>query len=122
MTDLPWGIVFPRGGDLPRHPSQLYEAGAEGLLLLLILFVLSRISNVRAHAGILSGSFLLLYGLMRFGIEFFREPDVQLGFLFAGATMGQLLCLPMMIAGAGILVYAIRQQPCHKAANNDAQI
>ncbi len=110
VTDEPWGIVFPRGGDLPRHPSQLYEAGAEGLLLLLILFALSRCEKIRTHHGVLSGAFLLLYGMFRFSIEFFREPDAQLGFLFAGATMGQLLCIPMMIAGICIIIYACRKQ------------
>ena len=110
VTDVPWGIIFPRGGDLPRHPSQLYEALAEGLLLLLIMFVLSRQPKIRARAGVLSGAFLLLYGSMRFGIEFFREPDAQLGFLFAGATMGQLLCVPMIVAGAGIIAWALRKR------------
>ena len=108
VSDVPWAIIFPRGGALPRHPSQLYEAGAEGLGLLLILFVLSRLPKVRKRRGTLSGAFLLLYGLMRFGIEFFREPDAQLGFLFAGATMGQLLCAPMIAAGIVILVWAGR--------------
>jgi phosphatidylglycerol:prolipoprotein diacylglycerol transferase len=111
VTDVPWGIIFPRGGDLPRHPSQLYEACAEGLLLLIILFVLSRFSAIRARAGVLSGSFLLLYGAMRFSIEFFREPDAQLGFLFAGATMGQLLCVPMIVGGGGIIAWALRRNP-----------
>jgi len=107
-TDVPWAIVFPRGGDVPRHPSQLYEALAEGLLLLIIIFLMSRSPKIRARAGILSGTFLLLYGTFRFIIEFFREPDPQLGFLFAGATMGQLLCAPMIVAGIGVLIYSIR--------------
>jgi phosphatidylglycerol:prolipoprotein diacylglycerol transferase len=108
ITDVPWGIIFPRGGALPRHPSQLYEAATEGLLLLIIMFFLSRQPKIRARTGILSGVFLTLYGVMRFGIEFFREPDSQLGFLFAGATMGQLLCLPMIVVGVIIIVYAMR--------------
>ena len=103
VTDAPWGIIFPRGGDLPRHPSQLYEAFFEGLVLLIIMFLLHRSPKVRARLGFLSGSFLTLYGVMRFSIEFFREPDAQLGFLFAGATMGQLLCIPMIIAGLIII-------------------
>jgi len=110
VTDVPWGIVFPRGGDLPRHPSQLYEALAEGLVLLLVMFLLSRQPKIRAHAGVLSGAFLVFYGLMRFTIEFFREPDAQLGFLFAGATMGQLLCVPMIVAGVGIIMLALRKK------------
>jgi phosphatidylglycerol:prolipoprotein diacylglycerol transferase len=102
-TSVPWGVIFPQGGAVARHPSQLYEAAAEGLLLLLIMFVLSRMPKIRARTGFLSGMFLTLYAIMRFGIEFFREPDPQLGFLFAGATMGQLLCVPMAIAGVLIL-------------------
>ena len=115
VTDVPWGIVFPRGGDLPRHPSQIYEALAEGLLLLIIMFLLSRQPGIRARAGILSGVFLTLYGIMRFSIEFFREPDAQLGFLFAGATMGQLLCVPMIVAGVSILVWACRRKTDERA-------
>jgi len=109
-TDMPWGMIFPRGGDVPRHPSQLYEAATEGLLLLIIMFFLQRQPKVRARMGLLSGLFLCLYGLMRFGIEFFREPDAQLGFLFAGATMGQLLCLPMIVAGLAIIVWSGKEK------------
>jgi phosphatidylglycerol---prolipoprotein diacylglyceryl transferase len=108
-TDMPWGVIFPRGGSLPRHPSQLYEAAAEGLLLLLVMFLLSRQPKIRARKGFLSGVFLTMYGIMRFGIEFFREPDPQLGFLFAGATMGQLLCVPMIIAGVIILAQSAKR-------------
>jgi len=107
-TDVPWGVVFPHGGDIARHPSQLYEALAEGLVLLLIMFFLSRQAKIRARRGFLSGAFLTMYGVMRFGIEFFREPDAQLGFLFAGATMGQLLCVPMVIAGIVIIAISGR--------------
>jgi phosphatidylglycerol:prolipoprotein diacylglycerol transferase len=109
VTDAPWGIIFPRGGDTPRHPSQLYEAGMEGLVLFLILFALSRRPNLRARPGFLSGSFLLGYGLFRFALEFFREPDVQLGFLMGGATMGQLLCLPMILFGLYLLLRSERR-------------
>lgn len=108
-SDAPWAVVFPRGGDLPRHPSQIYEALAEGLLLLLILFFLSRSDRVRAQTGLLSGCFLTLYGIFRFVIEFFREPDAQLGFLFAGATMGQLLCVPMIVVGLVIIIRSGRR-------------
>jgi len=114
-TAAPWGMIFPRGGPMPRHPSQLYEAAAEGLLLLLVMFFLSRSEKVRARSGIMSGVFLTMYGLLRFGIEFFREPDPQLGFLFAGATMGQLLCLPMIAVGIVILVLS-----CGKKAHERA--
>jgi phosphatidylglycerol:prolipoprotein diacylglycerol transferase len=109
VTDVPWGMVFPRGGDLPRHPSQLYEAFCEGLLLLVIMYLLQRQQKVRSRIGFLSGIFLTLYGLIRFSLEFFREPDAQLGFLFAGATMGQLLCIPMIIAGITILIWSGRK-------------
>ena len=109
QTDVPWGVIFPRGGAMPRHPSQLYEAAAEGLLMLLVMFLLSRQPKIRARKGFLSGTFLTIYGIMRFGIEFFREPDPQLGFLFAGATMGQLLCVPMIIVGVFILAQSGRR-------------
>jgi len=99
VTDVPWGMVFPRGGELPRHPSQFYEATLEGLALYIILFVMARSTFVRHRYGLLSGTFLGLYGVFRFGVEFFREPDAQLGFLYAGATMGQMLCLPMIAFG-----------------------
>jgi len=99
VTDAPWGIVFPNGGELPRHPSQLYEAGLEGILLFAILFILSKNSKYGKMEGFLSGAFLTLYSVFRFGTEFFREPDPQLGFLFANATMGQLLSIPMFIVG-----------------------
>ena len=109
QTDVPWGVVFPRGGDVPRHPSQLYEAGAEGLVLLVVLMALAMRPRIRARTGFVSGAFLALYGIMRFGIEFFREPDPQLGFLFAGATLGQLLCVPMIVAGAVIIAWSGRR-------------
>lgn len=98
-SDYPLGMVFPHGGPLPRHPSQLYESGLEGVVLFSILFILSRFQGIRARHGLLSGAFLALYATFRFSMEFFREPDPQLGFLFAGATMGQLLCLPMAAFG-----------------------
>lgn len=99
ITNVPWGIVFPDGGPLPRHPSQLYEAFLEGLILFLILLWLSK---RRMPDGFLLGTFLLGYGLFRFLIEFFREPDPQLGFVLGPFTMGQALCVIM--AGLGILV------------------
>jgi phosphatidylglycerol:prolipoprotein diacylglycerol transferase len=103
VTDVPWGMVFPSGGPLPRHPSQLYESLTEGLLLLLILnFV--RIKNPKT--GVISGLFVLLYGVMRFFIEFFREPDSQLGFVLGPFSMGQVLCGIMWIVGAIIMISA----------------
>ena len=98
-SDAPWAMVFPRGGDAPRHPSQLYEAGLEGLLLLIILGSLARIKAVQMREGTLSGMFLILYGLFRSFSEYFREPDIQIGFLAGGTTMGQILCIPMIAFG-----------------------
>jgi phosphatidylglycerol:prolipoprotein diacylglycerol transferase len=109
VTDVAWGVVFPRGGDLPRHPSQLYESATEGLLLLFVMYLMSRSPSIRTRPGLMSGTFLALYGAFRFAVEFFREPDAQLGFLFAGATMGQLLCLPMILLGLFIILYARRR-------------
>ncbi len=101
VTTLPWGIVFPQGGPLPRHPSQLYESLFEGLVLFLILWTL----RTRTWApGRLFACFLILYGLFRLIIEFFREPDPQIGFVFAWFSVGQILCLLMMAAGIGFLM------------------
>lgn len=105
-TDGSWGIVFPGAGELPRHPSQLYEAGLEGLALFLVLGWLFWFTPARRFAGLLSGTFMLGYGLFRFTIEYFREPDAQLGVLASGLTMGQTLCLPMIAAGAWLIVTA----------------
>lgn len=106
VSDVPWAMVFPRGGPDPRHPSQLYEAGLEGIALFLLLYFISRFTNAHKRAGLLSGIFLIGYGMARFSVEFFREPDEQLGLLFAGASMGQLLCLPMIIAGIVLILCA----------------
>ncbi|MBX6323717.1 MAG: prolipoprotein diacylglyceryl transferase [Rhodospirillaceae bacterium] len=105
-TDLPWGMVFPNGGPLPRHPSQLYEAFLEGIVLFSVLFVLARFTAAKARLGVLSGAFLVGYGVCRIIAELFREPDPQLGFLFGGATMGQLLSVPMLILGALFILWA----------------
>ncbi len=110
VTDVPWGFVFPRGGDLPRHPSQLYEAGLEGFVLFVTLYVLAQIPAIRRRHGFLSGLFLLDYGIFRFFVEFFREPDEQLGFLFGPVTMGQLLSVPMMAVGTVFIVQALRRK------------
>lgn len=97
VTDLPWGVVFPGAGMLPRHPSQLYEALLEGVVMFAVLLWLAR---ERRPDGLLFGVFMMLYGLFRFVVEFFREPDAQLGFLLRGATMGQLLSIPLILLGA----------------------
>ena len=99
-TGSAWGIVFPGGGPLPRHPSQLYEAAGEGLLLLIVLGLLFWRTDARLRPGLLVGMATALFGIVRFIIEFFREPDAQLGYLAFGLTMGQLLCLPMIVVGA----------------------
>jgi len=106
-TDVPWAVIFPRGGDLPRHPSQIYEALLEGLAILLILFIVANFTKARQKEGMLSGMFLVFYGIFRCFVEFFREPDAQLGFIFGGITMGQLLCIPMILLGIGLIVRAI---------------
>ena len=103
---LPWAMVFPVAGPEPRHPSQLYQAGLEGLALLVILSLLCARPAVRARFGVLSGVFLVGYGVARSVGELFRQPDPFLGFLFAGATMGQLLSVPMILAGAYLIVRA----------------
>ena len=109
-SDVPWAVIFPRGGDIPRHPSQLYEALLEGLILFLLLGWLAQNRQLRQRTGFLSGLFLFGYALFRFTAEFFREPDAQLGFLYAGATMGQLLCVPMMAAGLIIIARALKSR------------
>jgi phosphatidylglycerol:prolipoprotein diacylglycerol transferase len=108
VTDVAWGVKFPRGDFLPRHPSQLYEAALEGLLLFVVLFVLARKESVRERPGIITGVFLIGYGCCRIFVEFFREPDAQLGFIFSGISMGQILCVPMIILGACVALYAVR--------------
>ncbi|MBN8534149.1 MAG: prolipoprotein diacylglyceryl transferase [Rhizobiales bacterium] len=104
VTDVPWGVIFPRGGPLPRHPSQLYEAASEGLLLLIVLAVLVRRDGF-SHPGRLAGVFGAGYAISRISCEFFREPDRHLGFLFGGwLTMGMLLSLPMLLIGLWLIL------------------
>ena len=97
VTTMPWGVVFPDGGLLPRHPSQLYQSLTEGLLLFLILWSLKKRVNLKE--GQLFAAYLMGYGVFRFCTEFFREPDAQLGFVVANLSMGQVLCLGMVIMG-----------------------
>lgn len=106
MTDVPWAFVFPRGGTLPRHPSQLYEAVLEGALLFAILLFLYKKVNMKERPGVVTGAFLAGYGLFRMGVEFFRQPDAHIGFIFGAVSMGQILSLPMVILGSGVIVYA----------------
>jgi phosphatidylglycerol:prolipoprotein diacylglycerol transferase len=108
VTSMPWGVVFPTGGSLPRHPSQLYEAALEGIVLFVILFVLARRKPARPR-GTFLGIFMLFYGIFRFLIEFVRVPDAQLGYIFGGVvTMGQILSIPVSIAGVIILLWVHR--------------
>jgi phosphatidylglycerol:prolipoprotein diacylglycerol transferase len=101
---LPWAMVFPNAGPEPRHPSQLYQALLEGVVLLTVMSLLARSQAIRARFGTLAGIFLCGYALARIIGEFFRQPDAFLGFLFAGATMGQLLSLPMLAAGLWLIL------------------
>ncbi len=104
-SDVPWAMVFPTDPDhLPRHPSQLYEAFLEGVVLFTVLYVL-RNRGARQRPGLLSGTFLVGYGAARVISEFFRQPDAQLGFLFFGTTMGQLLSLPLIIIGLWLILH-----------------
>jgi len=113
--DLPFAIVFPHAGPLPRHPSQLYEAFGEGLVLFIVMAIAARKFGFR-RPGLLGGIFVLGYAVARIICEFFREPDAQLGFLFGssvdalsgGVTMGMLLSVPMALAGAAVIVLALR--------------
>ena len=105
-TDVPWAMVFPTGGPEPRHPSQLYEAGLEGLGLFAIALVLDRLFKARTRPGIITGAFLIGYAVARSVSELFREPDKQLGFLIFGTTMGQLLSIPLLIGGIWLILRA----------------
>lgn len=106
-TDLPWAMIFPTDpAGLPRHPSQLYQATLEGVLLFTAIFFLARSPAVRARTGTLSGAFLIGYAIARMVGEFFRQPDAQLGFLAFGTTMGQILSMPMLIIGVWIVLRA----------------
>lgn len=100
VTDVPWGVVFPGAGPQPRHPSQIYEALLEGAVMFVVLWVLSR---RRRADGLVFGVFIGLYGVFRFVIEFFREPDAQLGFIAGGLSMGQLLSVPLVALGVWLV-------------------
>ena len=112
-SEVAWAMVFPHAGQLPRHPSQLYEAMLEGLLLFAVLAALARCDAIPARPGLLSGVFFLGYGLTRSAAEFFREPDAHLGFLMGGATMGQILSVPMILFGAALIRHAQRRSVTH---------
>lgn len=107
VTDVAWAVRFPNGGYLPRHPSQIYEALTEGLLMFIILNVLWNIAWCRKRRGFISAMFLLCYATFRVICERFREPDVQIGFFWQSFTLGQLLCLPAALIGIYLLIRAI---------------
>jgi len=109
-TDAPWAMVFPNGGPIPRHPSQLYEAMLEGVVLFVVLGLMVRAGTLR-RPGVVTGVFALGYGVARIVCELFREPDAQLGFLWGGLTMGMLLCIPLMLAGIAVLTIALTREP-----------
>ena len=107
ITNVPWGMIFPNGGPLPRHPSQLYESFAEGILLFIIVWFYAAKPRPR---GMVSALFLCSYGVIRFICEFFREPDIQFGFIaFDWLTMGQLLSLPMIAIGIYMMIRGSRR-------------
>lgn len=130
-TNVPWAVIFPQGGSEPRHPSQIYQSLMEGLCVFLILILIEYFERKRGYAppcitpdpankikkyqvewkrtGILSCSFLILYGIARFIIEFFREPDAQLGFYFKYFSMGQILCAIMILVGTVLLIRRIKK-------------
>ena len=103
ITNHQFGVVFPKGGSLPRHPSQLYEAFFEGLMLFIIMYLLMNMSNFFNKKGLMTGCFMFLYGIFRFFVEFFREPDLHIGYLYFDLSMGQLLSLPMIIIGLWLI-------------------
>ena len=107
-SDVPWAMVFPHGGPLPRHPSQLYQAFFEGVCVFLVLAVLEWRFRVRERPGTMAGAFLVSYGCARIVGELFRQPDAHLGFLLLGTTMGQLLSLPMVLFGGWLILRARR--------------
>jgi phosphatidylglycerol:prolipoprotein diacylglycerol transferase len=109
-TDVPWGMIFPSGGQMPRHPSQLYEATVEGLGVLLLLAICIRMGALK-RPGLTIGIFAVGYAFARSFCELFREPDAQLGFLWGGLTMGMLLSLPLLIFGIVMIVIALKRPP-----------
>jgi phosphatidylglycerol:prolipoprotein diacylglycerol transferase len=109
-SNVPWAMIFPSGGPMPRHPSQLYEAFCEGILLFILLITAERL-HARERPGVVTGLFLAGYAAARMSGELFREPDPQLGFLIFGTTMGQLLSIPLLIAGILIIAWAALRAP-----------
>jgi phosphatidylglycerol:prolipoprotein diacylglycerol transferase len=115
-SDAPWAIVFPTADELPRHPSQLYEALLEGVILFIVIRLFTHRYHRLATTGFVSGIFCTGYGLARTISEFFREPDIQIGFLPGGLTMGMILSIPMVLFGIGLLIWSVRKKPAAVAA------
>lgn len=109
VTDVAWAVRFPNGGYLPRHPSQIYEALAEGVLMFIVLNFLWRFKWVRERTGFVSGMFAVLYAVMRMSMEQFREPDMQLGFFFDYITMGQILSVPFLVIGLWVIFRSVKK-------------
>ncbi|ABS63876.1 prolipoprotein diacylglyceryl transferase [Parvibaculum lavamentivorans DS-1] len=117
VTDAPWGVIFPNGGPLPRHPSQLYEAALEGILLFFLLRLLTHRFDVLKKPGVVTGLFVAGYGAARTVVEFFREPDQQIGYLLGGwLTMGMVLSIPMVIVGVGLAWHFSNAKPAPAVA------
>lgn len=114
FTDVPWGVIFPDGSNRPRHPSQLYEAALEGLALFVVLGLMMRSPAIRNRPGLISGTFLAGYGAARMFVENFREPDIQIGYIAGFITMGQILCLPMILLGAAVIMHARKTPAAQK--------
>lgn len=102
-ANVPWSVIFPYSDGLPRHPSQLYEALLEGLVLFCIMLIFTYKSKSLQKPGKMSGIFLIFYGIFRVSVEFFKEPDIKIGFIFKYFTLGQILCIPMILLGVYLL-------------------
>ena len=118
ITDSKFGMVFPNAGELPRHPSQLYEAFLEGIVMFAILNILFFFTKIKNYYGCLSGLFLVIYGICRIIIENFRQPDEQIGLIFNSISMGQILSLPLMISGIVIIYFSFNRYRCVKNLRN----
>jgi len=120
VTTVPWGVIFPAAGPSPRHPSQLYEALLEGVVLFIVMLVLGARRDPLPR-GVLLGVLLSLYGTFRISVEFLREPDVQVGFLPGGITMGQVLSVPLVICGIALVVWSLWRDLPEKGRPRDAK-
>ena len=109
VTSSKLGVVFPNSDGLPRHPSQLYEALLEGLVLFIVLLLLANFSNLKKIPGVLAGIFVSGYGISRFVVEYFREPDAQIGLIFGEISLGQILSLPMVLVGIAFIIFSFKR-------------